>query len=113
MGVMDRPDNKLPIKSFNEMRNWKTVSKITNDWTYCKPESLGGDQWPGLEKQCWCEPAPQYEPIPCATEGENCLCNGAVIYGRKFKKDDPSKKRIVSFNELVNDDIGMTDAKNT
>lgn len=95
MGPKNRPDNNEPIKTFDEMRYWKTISKEVDDWTMCSSKGMGGDPWPDAPKQCWCEPTPQYEPTPCANEGENCLCNGWVAYGVKQSPDDPNKVATV------------------
>ena len=35
MGPKNRPDNGEPIKTFDEMRYWKTAVKETDDWTMC------------------------------------------------------------------------------
>lgn len=72
---------------------------------------MGGDPWPEAVKQCWCEPAPQYEPTPCANEGEACLCNGYVAYGAKNTPDDPNK--VASVEEMTALPFAINDANNT
>jgi hypothetical protein len=112
MGPLKRPDNNATIKNFDEMRYWKTVVKDnTNDWTMCSSVGMGGDPFPGAAKQCWCEPAPQYEPTPCANDGEACLCNGLVAFGVKNSPDDPSK--IASFYDMTAVAFAINDANNT
>jgi hypothetical protein len=50
---------------------------------------------PGLEgklRSCWCEPKPNYIPSVCAEKpGDDCLCNGRVIFGERDKNAAPSK----------------------
>jgi hypothetical protein len=77
----------------------------------CSAAGLGGDPWPEKDKQCWCEPTPQYEPTPCGNEGENCLCNGWVAYGVKQSPDDPS--RVATVEELTQVAFAVNDANNT
>ena len=103
MGPKNRPDNNEPIQSFDEMRYWKTIVKETDDWTMCSAKGMGGDPWP--------EATPQYEPTPCANEGENCLCNGWVAYGVKNSPDDPTK--VASVDEMVQMAFAINDANNT
>lgn len=111
MGPKNRPDNNEPIKTFDEMRYWKTVVKETDDWTMCSAKGLGGDPWPNTDKQCWCEPHPEYEPNLCANEGENCLCNGWVAYGVKQSPEDPS--RVATLEEMTMAPFAVNDANNT
>jgi hypothetical protein len=111
MGPLNRPDNGEPIKKFDEMRFWKTASKVVDDWTMCSSQGMGSDPWPEATKQCWCEPAPQYEPTPCGNEGEACLCNGWVAYGVKNSPDDPNK--IANVEEMTSVAFAINDANNT
>lgn len=111
MGAKNRPDNGAPIKTFDEMRQWRTITKETDDWTMCDTKGMGGDPWPDAGKQCWCEPLPQYEPTPCGFEGETCLCNGWVAYGVKQSPDDPNK--IASLEEMTQVPFAVNDANNT
>lgn len=90
-GPTKRPDNGAEIKNFDDMRQWRTIAKETDNWTMCSAQDFGSDPWPNQEKQCWCEPKPQYEPSKCADEGEDCLCNGWVMFGIKQSLDDPSQ----------------------
>jgi|APSaa5957512535_1039671.scaffolds.fasta_scaffold68533_2 hypothetical protein len=54
-----------------------------NKWTFGEDESLKGH-----DKSCWCENKPNYLPTVCAEkEGDDCLCNGRVIFG-EFMKDE-------------------------
>ena len=71
------------LDTFNEMRNWKSVSKDTSkeDWTDCSVAAFGSDPWPGQKKQCYCEVQPYDYPVRCADDGEDCMCNGNVYYG--------------------------------
>jgi hypothetical protein len=95
MGPKLRPDNNETIKSFDDMRQWKSIYKQVSDWTMCSSKDMGGDPWPGADKQCWCEPTPQYEPTPCGNEGDQCLCNGYVAYGVKQSPDDDTRSASV------------------
>lgn len=70
------------------MRQWKTLTKESEEWMSCTDANFGGDPWPNQEKQCWCEDKPALKPWKCADEGEECLCDqGWVIYGAKVGAD--------------------------
>lgn len=111
MGPLTRPDNGEEIKTFDDMRNWKTLTKETDNWTMCSAKDFGSDPWPDQQKQCWCEPRPEYEPTPCANEGEQCLCNGWVAYG---VKQDPYEPELVADVECMTSvPFAINDANNT
>lgn len=82
-GTATRPDNKAKIETFEEMREWKTVSQETDDWQSCSAVDFGSDPMPGFDKQCFCEVKPEYEASRCADEGDECGCNGHVYFGAK------------------------------
>lgn len=87
-GATERPDDKKPVATFDELREWKTLSKSSDEWMSCTDAEFGGDPWPDQEKQCWCESKPAYKPWRCADEGEECLCEGGwVVYGAKIGAD--------------------------
>merc|ERR1712222_49302 len=96
-GVSTRPDNKAKIETFEEMREWKTVSQETDDWQSCSAVDFGSDPMPGFDKQCFCEVKPEYEASRCADEGDECGCNGHVYFGAKQNMD----KELASFNDML------------
>ena len=79
------------LSTFYDMRTWKTVQKEANgELANCSAAEFGNDPWPGMQKQCFCEPRPQYNPNYCAKEGQNCMCSGTVIFGvRSANKQVP------------------------
>lgn len=87
MGPTKRPDAKdKDIEKFEDMRLFKTLTKETDEYAACNPSEFGGDPWPEQEKQCWCEPKPIYQPWFCGDEGDDCMCEGWVIFGAKKPK---------------------------
>ena len=82
-GVSTRPDSMAPVETFDEMREWKTVSIETDGWQSCSTNDFGTDPMPGIDKQCFCEVKPAYEASRCADEGDDCTCNGHVYFAAK------------------------------
>jgi hypothetical protein len=83
-GLAVRPDNGAKIETFDEMREWRSISAESSDWQTCSEAEFGTDPLPGVEKQCYCEVKPEDETSRCADEGEDCLCNGNVYFASKF-----------------------------
>jgi hypothetical protein len=98
-GATVRPDDKKPIDTWEDLRQWKTLTKESEEWQSCTDANFGGvDPWPEQEKQCWCENKPAYKPWKCAEEGEECLCDqGWVVYGAKVGAD---KKELDFFGTI-------------
>lgn len=81
-GPTIRPDDKdgnKKIDTWEDLRQWKTLEKDSEEWMNCNQEEFGGDPWPNQEKQCWCEDKPAYVPYRCGDEGENCACAGGYV----------------------------------
>jgi hypothetical protein len=90
------------------MREWKTVTKESEEWMSCTDANFGSDPWPSQEKQCWCEDKPAYKPHKCAEEGEECLCDGGwVVYGAKLDAD----KKEMDFFSTVKLSLAITGTK--
>jgi hypothetical protein len=97
-GATKRPDDKKPIETWEQLRQWKTLHKESEEWQSCTDANFGSDPWPEQEKQCWCENKPAYKPWKCAEEGEECLCDqGWVVYGAKVGAD---KKELDFFGTI-------------
>ena len=97
-GATKRPDDKKPIDSWDDLKQWKTLTKESEEWMSCTDANFGSDPWPEQEKQCWCENKPAYKPWKCADEGEECLCDsGWVVYGAKVGAD---KKELDFFGTI-------------
>ena len=77
---------------------FKTIPKTDQGFSLCNPSDFGADPAEGKAKQCWCEEEPSYMPNLCAEDGEDCMCNGYVVYGQKLNKD----KKPNAFKDLVN-----------
>lgn len=50
LGLANRPDNKMKIETFEEMREWRTLSKVSDGWVQCSPADFDSDPMPGVEK---------------------------------------------------------------
>jgi hypothetical protein len=97
-GPSVRPDDKKPIDTWDKMREWKTVTKESEEWMSCTDANFGSDPWPEQQKQCWCENKPAYKPWKCAEEGDECMCDkGWVVYGAKMGAD---KKELDFFGTI-------------
>jgi hypothetical protein len=87
-------DDKKAIKTWEDLRQWKTLEKQSEEWMSCTDAEFGGDPWENQEKQCWCEDKPAYKPYRCADEGEECICDGGwVVYAAKLDED----KKVFDF----------------
>jgi hypothetical protein len=98
LGLAKRPDTKKHIKTWDEFRLFKTVSKSNSDYSLCNASDFGSDPHPGHSQECWCEDKPLYQPNYCADEGNDCLCNGYVLFGSKTNKKTGKPN---TFNELI------------
>jgi len=97
-GATVQPDDKKPIDTWDSLRQWKSLTKDSEEWLSCTDAEFGGDPWPEQEKQCWCEDKPAYKPWKCAEEGDECLCDGGwVVYGAKVGAD---KKELDFFGTI-------------
>lgn len=107
-GPTERPDDKKPITTWEELRHWKTYDKSSDEWMSCTDAEFGGDPFPEQEKQCWCEDKPAYKPWRCADEGDECLCNGGwVVYGAKVGAD----KKPLDFFGTIKLSMAITGTK--
>jgi len=108
-GSAVRPDTKNAIETFDEMREWKTVSQETDDWQSCNAIDFGSDPMPGMDKQCFCEVKPAYEASRCADEGDECACNGHVYFSTKVNAD----KELADFNDALESGFAIVDSANS
>lgn len=109
-GPSVRPDNGQKIETFEELREWRTVSSESDDWQSCSAVEFGSDPMPGAEKQCYCEVKPSYEPSRCADEGDDCICNGHVYFGAKMSEDHAT---LNTFMDVYSGAYTVIDANNT
>jgi len=99
-GVGSRPDKKgESVTTLADMKLWNTASREVSDWSGCSNKDFGNDPFPGVKKQCFCEPRPEYKPFRCADDGEDCMCKGTVIYGLKKSVSNPGK--LADFDEVL------------
>jgi hypothetical protein len=109
-GLATRPDNGAKIETFEDMREWRTLSADSEDWQSCSVIEFGSDPLPGFDKQCFCEVKAPYEASRCADEGDECLCNGHVYFSSRFKAD---KTTPAEFSDVLGMGFTIVDANNT
>lgn len=89
---------------------WPAMPK-TNEAVYlrCNKYTFGeSEALVGQDKSCWCEPTPNYLPTVCAEkEGDDCLCNGRVIFG-EFQKDEKAGEHAHPLGDIGVDGIVAT-----
>ena len=105
-GPSVRQDTKAPIETFEEMREWKTVSQETDDWQSCNAIDFGSDPAPGMDKMCFCEVKPAYSASRCADEGDDCACTGHVYFSSKVN----SAKELADFDDVLEQGFAIVDA---
>ena len=66
---------------------WASLPKSEDVYLRCNKYVFGEiEALKGHKRSCWCEPTPNYIPSICAEKsGDDCLCNGRVIYGERDK----------------------------
>jgi hypothetical protein len=40
------PDSKKPLDTWEKMREWKTLTKESEEWMSCTDSNFGSDPWP-------------------------------------------------------------------
>lgn len=99
LGPLNRPDKLTEkITTFADLLIWKTAHKESQDFSACTVEELGSDPFPTGQKQCWCEPKPDYKPTRCADEGQECKCSGTVFFGPKLSEESG---KILPFDDML------------
>lgn len=109
-GAATRPDNGAKIETFEEMREWRTVSADSDDWQSCSAIEFGSDPLPDVDKQCFCEVKPPYEATRCSDEGDDCLCNGHVYFASRYLSDHTTP---AGFFDILSDSFTLVDANGT
>jgi len=109
IGPKVRPDSKQPITTFDEMREWRTMSKESDGWVQCQGSEFDADPAPGASKQCYCEFKNEYTGVRCADEGDQCFCSGHIYFTKLYANDDKTAK--VSLIDAM--EIGFTILDNT
>lgn len=99
LGLANRPDNKMKIETFEEMREWRTLSKVSDGWIQCSAADFDSDPMPGADKQCYCEVKDKIDAVRCADEGDQCFCSGHVYFTKLYANDDKTSK--VSMNDAM------------
>ena len=111
MGLLNSNDTGAKITNFYDLRFWKTVTKKSaGEWSTCNAAEFGSDPWPGQQKQCWCEPTPEYQPNFCSNEGGKCMCNGNVFFGPKYGEN---RDHAQNFWDFSNGYFTVNGANNT
>lgn len=85
LGHKNKLDTGERISTWEDFRQWGTANKTDPaSFIQCSKREFGvknRDDLKNIETQCWCERYPAYIPNICADEGEECLCNGRIMFG--------------------------------
>jgi hypothetical protein len=71
---------------------------------------LKEDLYKDIDKQCWCEYKPAYNPTKAADEGEPVTCNGQVYF---MQQTVESTGKESSWNDGIANYFTMNDWNNT
>lgn len=85
-GVKNDPLTKDPVTTLDKLREWTHVKKEATDFLECSWSGLGlkKDLFNStVDKQCFCEYKPAYNPIKAGDEGEPIDCKGHVYFMQK------------------------------
>lgn len=52
------------------------------------------------DHQCFCEAKPPKEVTLCGQEGEQCSCNGTVLFGKQYSGDG---EKAATFEQMIAD----------
>ena len=116
LGLKNRLDNGQRIKTWEEFRQWKTLSKTKpQEFIQCSKREFGinNPEYADIQTQCWCERFPAYIPNPCADEGQECLCNGRILYGQKYAKGHSEGTPVNSIKSVTTNSWTVNSANNT
>jgi hypothetical protein len=100
LGAATRLDNGKEITKWEDFRLFAMLEKTGIDPgtpTMCNGIAFGKDPLPGKSQACWCEDKPLYEPNDCGDDGENCMCNGFILFGTKVDKN----KKKLKFKDVI------------
>lgn len=116
LGLKNRLDNGARITTWEEFRTWKTLPKTApTEFIQCSKREFGINkpEYADIQTQCWCERTPAYIPNPCAGEGEECLCNGRILFGQKHAKGQTSGKEVNSIVSVTTNSWAVNSANST
>jgi len=116
LGLKNRLDTGVRISTWEEFRTWKTVNKTDpSSFIQCSKREFGINkpEYKGIDTQCWCERFPAYIPNVCANEGEECLCNGRILFGERYAKGQHSGKEVNSIVSVTTNSWTVNSANQT
>lgn len=112
-GAKVDPLTKEPITTLDHLKQWLHAEKESEDYVDCSWSGMGltKDLYDdaGIDKQCWCEYKPAYNPTKCGDNGEPCTCKGQVYFMQKTTSDGKES----SWGDGINNYFTMNDWNNT
>jgi len=111
-GAKTDPLTKDPITTLDHLKHWLHAEKESDDYVDCSFTGVGlkEDLYPELDKQCWCEYKPAYNPTKAADEGEPVSCNGQVYF---MEKNMAENGKLSDWNHGINNYFTINDWNNT
>ena len=116
LGLKNRLDTGERIANWEDFRQWKTVNKTSpSEFIQCSKREFGINKPENkdLQTQCWCERYPAYIPNICANEGDECLCNGRILFGERYAKGTSSGKEVNSIISVTTNSWTVNSANQT
>lgn len=110
-GAKTDPLTKETITTLDHLKQWLHAEKESEEYVDCSYSGVGlkKDLYDDIDKQCWCEYKPAYNPSKAADEGEPVTCKGQVYF---MQKDLPSGGDS-SWNEGLSNAFTINDWNNT
>ena len=110
-GAKNDPLTGAHITTLDHLKQWQHAEKESDDYVDCSFTGVGlhEDLYPNIDKQCWCEYKPAYNPTKAADEGEPVSCKGQVY----FMQAKTSDGAVSTWNDGINNYFTINDWNNT
>lgn len=107
-GAKTDPLTNAHITTLDHLKQWLHAEKESDDFVDCSFTGVGlkEDLYKDIDKQCWCEYKPVYNPTKAADEGEPVTCKGQVYF---MQQNIAATGAVSSWTEGINNYYTVND----
>jgi len=101
-GAKKDPLTKETITTLDKLREWLHVKRESTDYLECSPSGLGLKKDifnETVDKQCFCEYKPAYNPTKAANENEPVDCDNGQVY---FMQKETADGKLSTWADGIN-----------